>query len=370
MILGIDTSAILESRNAGAHYFVNNQEVDPLVYLHDRNGVSILRLRLWLDPYTEEGHPYGGGTVDLPAFIKMAKEGLAKDYQILLDFHYSDFWCDPAKQWIPKAWAGLTLDEVAAKVYAYTRDTLLTLQEEGISLYGIQIGNEITNGTLWPLAKLTPSSSGGKREGYPALIKVLQHGVKASREVCPESKIVIHLERSYDQYIYQEFFDELVAAKLDFDVIGMSYYPYWHGTFKMLFGNVDMLRERYHKPIWIVETAYGFTTEAAHHEGETFIPLVNDTFLAQPNIHKPFPLTLEGQRVFTHELLRLAKLHEVEAIFWWEPLWYPLKGLKWATDEGEAYAHETDRPTNNEWGNQCLFNYQGHDNPALFEYKV
>ena len=370
MILGIDTSSMLETRKAGARYFVNNEEVDPLVYLHDVNGVSIMRLRLWLNPYTEDGRPYGGGTVDLPSFIAMAKEGLAKGYEILLDFHFSDFWCDPAKQFIPKAWNGLTLDELADKVYEYTRSTLLAIQAEGIHLYGIQIGNEITNGTLWPLAKLTPSVNGGKREGYPALLKILKQGVKAAREVSPKSKLVIHLERSYDQFIYREYFDELVAANLDFDVIGISYYPYWHGTFDMVFSNVDMLKARYHKPVWMVETAYGFTTDPTKHESEVFIPLVNSSFLAQENIYAPFPLTLEGQKEFTHELLRLAKLHDLDAIMWWEPLWYPLKGLTWATDEGEAYTHETDRPTNNEWGNQCLFNYQGHDNPALFEYKV
>ena len=370
MILGIDVSTLNETRAVGLRYFVDGKEVEPVSYIHDNNGVSIMRLRLWIDPYDEAGRPYGGGTVDLDGFIKIAKEGLEKGYQILLDFHYSDFWCDPGKQFIPKAWAGLDIDELAEKVYEYTAKTLKTLQNEGIYPYGVQIGNEITNGTLWPLAKLTPNPEGGKRLGYPNLIKVLRKGVQATREVSPNSLIVIHLERSGDQHTYKEYFDELTEAKLDFDVIGISFYPYWHGTFDMVFSNVDMLKERYKKPVWIVETSYGFTTLPSTNQLETFTPLINSDLLSLDNIYAPFPLTPEGQLQFTTELLAKAKEHGVDAVMWWEPFWLPKKGLTWATVEGETYTHETDKPTNNEWANQCLFDYEGNALPSLFAFHV
>ena len=372
MILGIDPSTYFETLEAGARYYVDGKEVEPLSYLHDRNGVSVMRLRLWLDPFDEEGKPYGGGTVDYPMLLRLAKEGVAKGYKIMLDFHYSDFWCDPSKQFLPKAWRSLGFKEILSEVYRYTKKTLESLQNEGIYPDSIQIGNEITNGMLWPLAKLTSKGDdpSDPREGYENLIQVLRQGLKAAREVCPKSKLVIHLERSGDQRVYREFFDEVTKAKLDFDVIGISFYPYWHGTFQMVFDNVDALKERYHKPVWIVETSYGFTIAPGSNQDEDFKPLINEEFLSQDHVYAPYPITLEGQRDFTRELLRLAKEHGVGAVMWWEPLWLPLKGLCWATKEGEEYTHETEKPTNNEWANQCLFDYDGNATPALFEFKV
>lgn len=370
MILGIDSSGILETRAAGARYFVAGKEVEPISYIHDHNGVSYMRLRLWLDPYDEQGRPYGGGTVDYPALVKMAKEGLEKGYKILLDFHYSDFWCDPGKQFLPKAWRDYNLDQVVEAVYDYTKKTLLDLKKDGIVVSGVQIGNEITNGMLWPLGKLVFNEATGRRDNYDSLLRILKSGVKAAREVLPKGKIVIHLERSGDKEVYREFFDEVFKAELDFDIIGLSFYPYWHGTFDMVFSNIDALRERYHKPIWIVETSYGFTTKPETHLHEEFKPLISEDLLSQDNIYAPCPITKEGQLEFVQELFKRANEHGVEAIFWWEPFWLPRKGLTWATKEGEAYTNETDKPTNNEWANQCLFDYEGNANPAFFAYKV
>lgn len=370
MILGIDVSTILETRAAGAHYYVNGKEIEPISYSHDEHGVSMMRLRLWLNPFDEEGHPYGGGTVDLPTVIAIAKEGLSKGYQILLDFHYSDFWCDPGKQFIPKAWRNYSLDQIVDAVYEYTVETLKTLQNEGIYPYAIQIGNEITNGMLWPLAKLIDHGPGVKRGNYESLVRVLKSGVKGAREACPKSKLVIHLEKSGDKQIYREFFDEMTANDLDFDIIGISFYPYWHGTFDMVFDNVDMLKERYRKPVWIVETSYGFTIAPGTNQSEEFKPLINEEFLSQDNVYAPYPITLEGQLAYTENLIAYSKKHGVEAIMWWEPFWLPLKGLEWASKIGEAYTHETEKPTNNEWANQCLFDYDGNATPAFFAFKI
>ena len=370
MILGIDSSGILETRAAGARYFVAGKEVEPISYIHDHNGVSMMRLRLWLDPYDEQGRPYGGGTVDYPSLVKMAKEGIEKGYKIVLDFHYSDFWCDPGKQFLPKAWKDYTLDQAVEAVYEYTKKTLLDLQAEGIVLDSVQIGNEITNGMLWPLGKLTYEEGNPKRGNYESLIRLLKAGIKATRETMPKTRIIIHLERSGDQAVYREFFDEMVAASLDFDIIGMSFYPYWHGTFDMVFSNIDAVKARYHKPVWIVETSYGFTIKPSTHLHEEFKPIISEELLSQENIYSPYPVTLEGQAAFTKELLAQAKAHGVDAIFWWEPFWLPLKGLTWATKIGEEYTHETEKPTNNEWANQCLFDYDGNATPAFFEYRI
>ena len=367
MILGIDASALRETRAAGAKFTVGGKPIEPLSYLHDENGVSILRLRLWVDPYDEKGHPYGGGTNDLETFVLLAKEGLEKGYKLLMDFHYSDFWCDPAKQCIPKSWRRLSFLELVAKVGEYTRKTLTYLKNEGIDLYAIQIGNEITNGMLWPLGKLE-GEPGSKRQNYDSLCAFLHQGLMAANDIYPKAKTMIHLERSYDQAVYREFFDNVLEAGLNFDIIGMSYYPYWHGSFDKLFANVDLMRKTYGKPIWIVETSYSFTTEKAYVDAEGWNPLVNNELATVESC--PYPPTQEGQEQFLTTLMEKAKQHKVEAIVYWEPLWLPLSGLTWATKEGEEYVHETHKPTHNEWANQCLFDYHGEATKALYAFKA
>ena len=372
MILGMDCSTQLEVDAKNPHYYYKGKEVEPWTFLKEHNDVSSMRLRIWLDPYDEDGHPYGGGTNDYPAFVKLAKRAMASGFSILLDFHYSDFWCDPGKQLLPKAWRGLNVSQVAEKVYEYTKKTLSDLKKEGIAIEAIQIGNEITNGTLWPLGKLNKVKEGEPREGYDNLVAFLKSGVKAAREEMPKAKLVIHLENSGNLPLHQEFFDEVTKRGLDFDIIGLSYYPYWHGTFEMLFANVENLKARYKKPIWIVETGYGFTMEPFV-SGPGFVEnLINEDFFSQSEVktYRPYPLTKEGQRDFVKNLIRLSKEHDIKAIYYWEPLWLPLPGLEWASKYGEAYTNELNKPTHTEWANQCLFDYEGEATPALEEYRV
>ena len=129
-------------------------------------------------------------------------------------------------------------------------------------------------------------------------------------------------------------------------------------------------KKRYQKPIWIVETAYGFTLENAEDKGEIFKPWVNAQLLSEENTYQPLPLTKEGQAEFVKELLRRGYLNGVDALIWWEPFWIPRKGLTWATIEGETYTKETYKPTNDEWANQCLFDYEGNATPAFYLYKI
>ena len=370
MILGLDASSYLEVLEKNGVFTVNHQEVDPLAYLHDENGVSYLRLRLWVDPYDEEGRPYGGGTVDLMRFIRLAKLGKERGYKVLLDYHFSDFWCDPSKQFIPKAWPKDNIEELGKTLDNYVRDTLEALQAVGVKIDAIQIGNEITNGMLWPLGKIEWDEATDTRHGYDNLCKLLKIGRDAAKQIYPEAKILIHLERSYDQKVYAEFFDELKAHGVDYDIIGLSYYPYWHHGFDELFANIDMLQARYGKPTWIVETSYGFTYEIAYKESVAFPPLVNESLFEKGDAREPYPLTQDGQVEFISTLLKQAKEHHVGAIFYWEPLWLPLPGLSWASKEGEMYINETDKPCTNEWANQCLFDYDGEATKGLFVYRV
>jgi arabinogalactan endo-1,4-beta-galactosidase len=372
MILGIDPSTYLEVAAQHPHYFVEGKEVEPLSFLHDQNGCTIMRIRLWLDPYDENGKPYHGGTNDWTTFLALAKLGMSKGYSIMLDLHYSDFWCDPSRQTLPKVWQGLTVDEVVAKLYTYTRKTLQKCLKNHLDIAYIQIGNEITNGMLWPLGYLDGNPAGGHRLGYDNLCALLSAGSQACHEIMPSAKRIIHLERSGDKELHQEFFDEITARRLDYDIIGLSYYPYWHGSFDQLFANVENLKSRYQKPVMIVETGYGFTLKNYILNGNDGVNLINDQFLkdSATSLNIPYPLSFEGQKSFIKELLKRSAEHNVLGVIYWEPLWLPLPGIEWASKEGELYLKKTDKPTGNEWANQCLFDYEGNATPALAEFKL
>ena len=368
MRLGIDPSSYLECIHHGATYSVDGKPVEPISYLHDENGVDLMRLRLWVDPFDWEIEPYLGGTNDLPTFVVLARKGYRLGYDILLDFHFSDFWADPGKQFLPKAWRDLDMDGLERALGDYVRETLTYLKRKGIEPYAIQLGNEITAGFLWPYGKIDyhaePPSS-----GFAGFLRLLSAAFTATREVLPEAKILLHLERSYDQETHRRFFDEVVAAGLSFDLIGLSYYPYWHHGFDELFANVDMLKERYGRPVWIVETAYAHTQEEAY-PGVGDGPLLNEVMAEKEGLNIPYPLTEEGQVSFIDALIEKASVHDVEAIFYWEPLWVPKEGISWASREGEEYIHETNKPLVNEWASQCLFDYQGRATKGLKAFSL
>ena len=369
MILGIDVSTYFEEEAVGAKYFCDGKVIDPLKAFYDQ-GVSCMRIRVWNNPYSEDGKPYLGGTNDVDTFIKLAKLAKKYGYDVLLDIHYSDFWVDPIKQTVPKAWRGLPFEEIVNKVYEFTKYCLVKAKENDLDIKYIQIGNEITNGILWPYAKLDASTT--PRGGYDKLAKILIAGLKGAKEVYPEVTTIIHLERSYDVEIYDEYFSSIIALGVNFDIIGMSYYPNWHKSFDDLFNNVEACKKKFHKDVMIMETSYGFTLEdylPGHQKDYQMV--LNEKILKELDVHLPYPISPEGQKQYIIDLINLSKKHGVIGIFYWEPMWIPHEyDLCWASKEAQHYIGEENRSTRNEWSNQCLFDYKGNMLPAFKEYKV
>jgi arabinogalactan endo-1,4-beta-galactosidase len=324
-----------------------------------------MRIRVWNDPHSPEGEPYLAGTCDLDNYVKLGKLAKAKGYHLYMDLHYSDFWADPGKQFIPKAWADYSLDELADAVYDFTCHCLNTAIREGVAPEMIQVGNEITNGILWPIGKLEVD---GKRGNYESLTKLLSAGAKACREILPEAKIMLHLERSNDKEVYQEFFSEMERAGVEFDVIGASYYPFWHGLPEELFDNLRACR-KFGKEIMIAELGYGFTTEGYFLKGKECRLVVDESLSRVPGFTDVYPMTPEGQRDFIHYIMKRAREEGIDGIFYWEPLWIPGEGICWASEAGQRYIHEEGKSTHNEWANQCLFDYEGRKLPAFDEFK-
>ncbi len=367
--LGMDFSSLEETEQLGGKFYQDGVSGD-LVEILAKNGVNAARFRLWLDPYSKAGEPYGGGTCDSDCVIRLAKRAKAHGMRFLLDLHYSDFWCDPGRQLPPKAWAGLNETELAEHIYTYTRETLHSLKAAGLQPDMVQVGNEITNGMLWPLARLSDPESGKHRTGYETLSLFVNAGCQAVRDTCP-AKIMLHLERSGDNAVWREWFDEVLARGADFDVIGASYYPYWHGNFENLKANLNDMIARYQKDVMVVETAYAFTSEHFDPTQDGAKLVINNSLKCFDGSDAPYPLSLEGQRQFVKELLHLVRDLDNghgKGVYYWEPAWLPLPGSTWASEAARTYTNEQDKPGGNEWANQCIFDYAGNATPALKEF--
>jgi arabinogalactan endo-1,4-beta-galactosidase len=364
MILGIDASTYLEELDHGAKFYDGEREIDPLDAFM-ANGVDYMRIRLWNDPFDDSDEPYLAGNCDFSNYVKLASLAKSKGYRILLDFHYSDFWADPGKQFIPKCWRGLDLDQLCQAVYTFTKQVLEDARERGLSPDMIQVGNEITNGILWPIGKLEID---GKRGNYDAFCALIDAGCRACREISPEAKIMLHLERSNYAQVYQEFFAEMEKHGIDYDIIGASYYPYWHGTPDQLFQNLNACR-RFGKEIMIAELGYGFTDKGYVIDGEQRRLVIDAERAFVPGVSDQFPLTPTGQAEYVEYILRLARENNIDGVFYWEPLWIPGEGICWASEAGQEYIGETGKSTLNEWANQCLFDYEGKKLPAFDCFK-
>jgi arabinogalactan endo-1,4-beta-galactosidase len=222
----------------------------------------------------------------------------------MLDFHYSDTWADPAKQFTPKRWEGLGAKALADSIYRYTRHCLEALKAAGVEPVTIQVGNEITFGMDWPVGRVDPMSA----DNWDVFTSLLKAGCKACREVCPSAGIIIHTEKAGQWEMTRNYYDRLAAASLDYDIIGLSYYPMWHGTISNLGLTLDRLAERYpDKPVMIVEAAYYYLHDGKSWDG-------SEDFSQCP------PGTIEGQREFTEQLVNELNRHDnVKGLFWWFP---------------------------------------------------
>ena len=365
MILGIDVSTYLEELDHGAKFYRDNIEIDPLDAFV-QNGVNYMRIRVWNDPKSADGTPYLAGNCDIENYVKLGKLAKSKGYELLMDLHYSDFWADPGKQFPPKAWVNYGIDEMVEAVYRFTVSCLEIAAREGVAPSLIQVGNEITNGILWPLGKLEID---GKRCNYENFCRLIDAGCRACREVTPEAKIILHLERSNDKAVYQEFFTEMAKANIDYDIIGASYYPYWHGTPDELFDNLNKCKA-FGKSIMIMELGYGFTNRGYSLNGEEKRLVIDSERAYVPGFTEHYPITPDGQASFIKMILSKAKDCEIDGVFYWEPLWLPGEGICWASEAGQSYIHEEGKSTSNEWANQCLFDYDGQILPAFDEFAI
>jgi arabinogalactan endo-1,4-beta-galactosidase len=355
-IKGMDVSTLIEQEECGAKYYDNGVNGDMLEILKSY-GVNSVRLRLWNDPYDENGNPYGAGTNDMDKTIRLARRAKALGMGFLLDLHYSDFWADPGKQNVPKAWTGYDVKELEQAVYDFTLESMQTLHREGVAPTMVQVGNELTNGLLWPT---------GKKPEFDNIATYINAGIRAVRKADSNVPIMIHLDNGGLNAMYVEWFDNFVAHGGDFDIIGLSYYPFWHGTLDELEFNMNDMAKRYGKKIVVAEVSMGFSMEDYRSYENRPLDQLKGMATKPELVEKlPYPMTPQGQADFMQDIMtRIARVPGGLGFYYWEPGWIPVPGCGWANEAALLYTKENG-PGGNEWANQALFDYDGNTLPAL-----
>lgn len=242
--IGADISWLQSQEDRGTEFSDGGIKGDALEILRD-NGFNYIRLRLFVDPRSELGYSRREGYCDLEHTLQMAHRIKQAGMMFLLDFHYSDNWADPQKQIMPQAWQTYSYMEVQEALYNHTREVLEALVKQGTAPDMVQVGNEVSNGMLWPY--------GSVRHSFEGLCGLLKEGVRAVREVTPEAAIMLHVALGGQHEESVRFFEAMNRYGVEYDLIGQSYYPEWHGTLEELEFNLRDLATRYHKPIIVVE---------------------------------------------------------------------------------------------------------------------
>jgi beta-galactosidase len=242
-MMGADISFLPELESRGMKFSDNGVEKDPIQIMKD-HGFNYVRLRIFYNPAKDSGYSPGKGFCDLDHTKQMAKRVKAAGMKLLLDFHYSDYWADPGKQYKPAAWRNLDFEQLKQSLYDYTKKVISELKQQGTSPDMVQVGNEINHGMVWPEGSISHIDS---------TAQLINAGIAAIKSVEPSTAIMLHiaLGGQNDEAVF--FFDNMLARQVPFDVIGLSYYPKWHGTLDDLRDNMKDLIRRYDKDIIVVE---------------------------------------------------------------------------------------------------------------------
>jgi beta-galactosidase len=242
-MIGADISFLPEIEARGSKFFDKGKEKDAIKLLRD-HGFNYIRLRIFVNPENKKGYAPGKGYCGLKYTLEMAKRIKDAGMKLLLDFHYSDYWADPQQQNKPLAWADLDFKTLKDSLKTYTTRVLLALKQQGTMPAMVQIGNEINHGMLWP---------DGHISNPDQLADLLKAGIAGIEAVDPSLPVMMHLALGGQNEEAVFWLDNMIARGVRFDIIGLSWYPRWHGTLEDLKSNLLDLRKRYHKPLNVVE---------------------------------------------------------------------------------------------------------------------
>ncbi len=354
---GVDASmTYVVERQGGVYYNQKGQEQD-LYQILRKSGVNFVRFRVWVTPENKYGDTYGGGENDLEVDLAMAKRAKAANLNVLLDFHYSDFWADPESQHAPRTWGGVYDDnDTPNYIYNHTLEVLNRFKSEGVTVDAVQIGNETNNG----LAGYSINWN-NMNQSFDKMAKMFSKGISAAKKVFPKIKTIIHLANGGSVDIFRSYFSELDKRNVNYDIIGASYYPHLSGSLDELQNSLNTVSELTGKPVMVVETSWGFTNSYNEYTSNTYTPLDENV--------GGYLTSEQAQATCLRDICNvLSKVpeHRGLGLFYWEPAWLPVNGASWATAEGQSYKnvgndskadiYEDGLAT---WSNQGLFSYSG-----------
>ena len=343
-LVGGDISMLTQYEQNGAIYKDRNgNTISNILPYFGEQGWNAMRVRLFVNPENASSTEKEEGVIqDLPYVKALGKRIKDVGYALVLDLHYSDTWADPGKQTVPAAWSGASVDDLQDSVYNYTKRVMQGMIAAGARPDFIQLGNEITGGMLWPTGQVYPTGGapdGGSWDNFAAY----QHSAStAVREVSPTTKIILHVEM---HNINQPggFFGNCESYGVDYDVMGLSYYSAYHGTFANLNAALNKMEAASSKPIMIMECGYGYAWA---------LPGTNYDLTAT------YPYSNEGQKNFTVAVIAALKQHSrVKGLFWWWP-------------EANEFNIPWSNHVTGSWWNGSLFNNNnGIAQDALYEMK-
>ena len=273
-IFGMDVSSVIAEENSGVKYYDFDGNEADLFRILAENGINTIRVRIWNDPWDADGNGFGGGNCDIATAVDIGKRATAAGQKLLVDFHYSDFWADPGKQMVPRAWKGMEIEEKTEAVYEFTKDCLTQLKDAGVDVRMVQVGNE-TNGSMC-----------GEKIWFN-IQYLMQAGARATREVYPDALVALHFANPEKADSYATYAKKMDYYQVDYDVFATSYYPYWHGTLDNLSAVLTDIADTYGKKVMVVETSYAYTDADSDFSG--------NTISGGSGIIKDYPFTPQGQ---------------------------------------------------------------------------
>ena len=366
-IRGMDASAVLSIEKSGAKYYGFDGKEQDVFKTLAKSGVNYIRLRVWNDPYDENGNGYGGGNNDVATAVELGKRATEYGMKVSIDFHYSDFWADPKKQHAPKSWEGMNADEKADALYTFTRDSLKEILDAGVDVGMVQVGNEINNGM-------------SDETDVPSVMKLLTAGSKAVRESAADYNKDILVALHYTNITDNDQVDTMAANlkkyNVDYDVFGLSYYPFWDGTNENMQNVAKNIMDKYGKKVMIAETSYAYTTE----DGDGFA----NSFDGIEGAVDGYAATVQSQATMIRDICADANEVGVIGVFYWEGTWIPVGSKdadnsdlweKYGSGWASSYSADYDPDDaglyygGSSWDNQAMFDFTGHPLASLNVFK-